>query len=268
MIELSGKAASKGVAVSQQGINVYNLLTEQSGIDKLQQDKVKILTHPNPAAMALPDTKVQDFGGQIEARIKAYKSLLETYQAFTLISDSRFGDKTKEALSALQESYNSIEKLPDLPASVADKLPDVAKMISQSIQAKKIKKHNLVLFKLSQLYLDLWNADLKQWNDYVDMIYNSYATGLNTIDSKRFDLEKIRSQSQEPFSDEAIVVLLYRLQYRQQIANQRDTVKKQLTDFGQALAELNRVHAEIAKTKTDITDVTNMLNTIESLLKP
>lgn len=267
MIELSGKASLKGVEVSQQALEVFDLLSQQADIDKLQQDKVKILTHPNPSAMPLPDTKTQDFSKQIVPRIKAYQSLLNTYKAFGLLTDNQFGEKTREAFASLQESYNAIEKLPDLPATVSDKLPEVAKMVSQSIQAKKIKKHNLVLYNLSQLYLTLWNEDQKIWNDYIDLIYNTYASGLNTVDSKRFDIEKIKSESKEPFSDEAIVVLLYRLNYRNEILKQRNTVKKQLSDFGKALSELNQVHAEIAKTKTNISDVTSLLNSIENMLK-
>lgn len=267
MLELSGRASLKGTEVSQQALEVFDLLSQQADIDKLQQDRVKILINPNPATMGLPDTKAQDFSSQIATRVKAYQSLMETYKSFGLLTDSRFGEKTKEAFDALKGSYQAIEQLPDLPPAVANKLPEVAKMISQSIQAKKIKKHNLILYNLSQLYLTLWNEDQKIWNDYIDLIYNTYASGLNTIDSKRFDTEKIKAESKEPFSDAAIVILLFRLDYRNEILKQRNEVKKHLSDFGKALSELNQVHSEIAKTKTDISDVASLLNSIENILK-
>lgn len=267
IIELSAKVSAEGIEVSQKGLDVYATLSKQADIDKYQQDKIKVLTHPSPAIMALPNTAVQDFSKQLEPRIKAYQSLLSTYQAFNLLTDSKYGDKTKEAVNTLANSYNSIEKLPDLPTSVSSKLPEISKILTQAIQAKKIKIHNEVLYRLTELYLLLWNNDLKIWNDYIDSIYNTYSLELNSVDSKKFDVKKISQDLKEPYSDDAVIILIYRLNNRNEIIRQRDMIKKQLSDFGKALSAINKAHSEIAKEKTDISDVVSSLNTIENLLK-
>jgi len=98
IVELGGKAATKGAEVSQKGVDIYTTLANQTGIDKSQQDKVKVLTNPNPGEMTLPDTKAQDFSKQIEPRMKAYKSLTNVYKKFALLTDSKFSDKTQEAV--------------------------------------------------------------------------------------------------------------------------------------------------------------------------
>lgn len=267
IIELGGKASTKGTEVSQKALDIFTLLSQQADIDKSQQDKIKVLTHPSPATMALPDTKIQDFSNQLSVRVKAYQSLLNTYKVFTLLTDSKYSDKTQEAVSALQESYNSIEKLPDLPTTVSEKLPEVSKMITQAIQAKKIKTHNQILFSLTELYIKLWDEDQKVWNDYLDRVYDDYSTGLNTVDSKKYDSKKISELSKLPFGDEATLILMYRLEKRDEIIKQKNEIKKQLSDFGKAMKELNKIHAEISKSKTDISDVTKMINSIENLLK-
>lgn len=267
IIELGNKASTKGTEVSQKALDIFTLLSQQAEIDKSQQDKIKVLTNPSPATMSLPDTKIQDFSNQLSARVKAYQSLLNTYKIFTLLTDSKYADKTKEAVSVLQESYNSIEKLPGLPTSVSEKLPEVSKMMTQAIQAKKIKTHNQILFSLTELYIQLWDEDQKVWNDYLDRVYDDYSKGLNTVDSKKYDSKKISELSKLPFSDEATIVLMYRLEKREEIILQKNEIKKQLDAFGKALKELNKVHAEISKSKTDISSVTIMINSIENLLK-
>ncbi|MCA0229177.1 MAG: hypothetical protein LCH91_01855 [Bacteroidetes bacterium] len=267
IVELGGKASTKGAEVSQKGVDIYTTLANQTGIDKSQQDKVKVLTNPNPAGMALPDTKAQDFSKQIEPRIKAYKSLMNVYKKFALLTDSKFSDKTQEAVSALQDSYNAIEKLPDLPDVVKSKLPEVSKMISQSVQAKKVRVHNQILYNLSQLYLTLWNADLPSWDSYIERVYDDYANSLNTVDPKRYDAKKISQDNKEPFSDDATVILMYRLRNRDEIMNQKNQLKKELGDFEKALEELTKMHSEIAKEKADLTDITSSINKIEELLK-
>lgn len=268
IIELGGKTANKGTEVSQKAIDVYNMISAQADIDKSQQDRLKIMTHPNPAEMErLPDTKVQTFKDQIKLRVTAYQSLLKTYKAFNLLTDSKYGDKTQEATASLQKSYNAIEKLPDIPSSVSSKLPEVAKMITRGIQSKKIKEHNEVLAALTELYIQLWEEDSKIWYDYLDRVYIDYATGLNTVPNNRFDSKRIAQNSNEPFSNETILILLYRLKYRDDIIKKNEELKQQLINFGKALRELNKIHVEISKTKTDIADVTGMINSIEDLLK-
>ncbi len=267
IIELGGKASTKGTEVSQKALDIFTLLSQQADIDKSQQDKVKVLTNPEPATMTLPDTKAHDFSIQLASRVKAYQSLLNTYKAFTLLTDSKYGDKTQEAVTALKESFDAIEKLPNIPTSVWAKLQEVSKMITQAIQAKKIKAHNEILSSLTSIYILLWDEDQKIWNDYIDRVYDDYSKGLNTVKSNRFDAKKISEDSKEPYSDEATVILMYRLDKRDEIVKQKNELKKQLSDFGKALKELNKAHVEISKSETDISDVTKTLNTIENLLK-
>ena len=266
IIELGGKASTKGMEVSQKALDVYTVLSQQAEIDKSQRDKITVITNSNPAIMSLPNNVVPNFSEELAPRIEAYQSLLNTYKAFTLLTDTKFGDKTQEAVSALQKSYNSIEKLPNLPTTVSAKSTKVSKMIIQEIQAKKIKKHNQILFDLTQLYIAAWDEDQKFWNEYIDLIYNNYSNRLDSLDVKKYDAKKITKNAEEPYNEE-IVILMFRLEKRDKIVKQKNEIKKQLNDFGKALKELNKVHGEISKSKTDVSDVINMLNTIENLLK-
>ncbi|MGO4770689.1 hypothetical protein ACEN2I_03425 [Flavobacterium sp. W22_SRS_FK3] len=267
VIDLGGATATKGIDVSQKALTVYSSLLDQSGIDKSQQDKIKVLTNPNPSTMKLPDTKASDFSNQLQPRIEAYQKLLTVYTEFNLLTDSKFSDRSKEALISLENSYNAIAKIPDLPEDIRGKLPNIFSIITQTVQAKEIKKHNEILYSLSQVYLELWNDDKPIWDEYLDLVYNSYSDGLSTVDSKRYDVNKISQSSMEPYSDSATIILMYRLSNRDEIMKQKNDLKQQLTAFGKALQELNKTHAEMSKQATDISSVISSLNKIEELLK-
>jgi hypothetical protein len=86
------------------------------------------------------------------------------------------------------------------------------------------------------------------------------------VETKKYDIKKITEASKEPYSDEAIQLLMYRLNKRDEIAKQKNALKKQLADFGKALKELNKLHVELSKSKTEIADVTKTLNSVENLL--
>ncbi len=224
-------------------------------IDESQQNKVAILTNPNPGTMTLPNKHSRNFVKQLQPRLNAYKSLLNVYQEFNLLTDSKFGDKTKDAASALITSFNSINQLPDLPSAVSSMLPEVSKTISQSIQAKKVKKHNEILLAITNAYLKLWTEEEPLWDAYIDAVYDDYSSGLNSVPSEYFGAEKIKQNNVEPYSNDTIVILMYRLDKRDEIIIQKNDLKKQLSDFGKALADLDKAHAELAKEKTDISDV-------------
>ena len=265
-IKLGNETAKKGTEISQKALDIFDLLSQQTDIDKSQQDRINILTNPDPKTMTLPDTKIERFSAQIETRIKAYQSLLNTYKVFALLTDNPYSVKTQEASSLLLKSYNSIEKLPDLPAQVSSKLPALLEKITQAVQAKKIRKHSDVLFNLTQLYVLLWDEDQKIWNQYIDVIYDNYVLALNTVASTKYDSKKIFENSKEPY-DEYTAVLLYRLKQREEIVKRKNEIKKQICHFEKALTELNKIHEELSKSKTNIVDVILMLDSIEKLLK-
>ncbi len=232
MIDLGNKASTEGINVCQRAIEIYTLLSDQADIDKSQQDRIKVLTNPDPATMTLPDVKTQDFSSIISARIQAYKNLSNTYRAFRLLADDKYSDRTQEAVSALQNSYNSIEKLPNLPEKVSSILPEVSKMITRVVQAKKIKTHNEVMYVLTSVFLVLWNEEEKIWYEYLDRIYNDYATGLNAVDSKTYDVKQITRLSGEPYTNESIIILMYRLNKRDEIIKHKMILRNNCTTLG------------------------------------
>jgi len=266
IIELGGKAADKGTEVSQKGIDIYTTLSQQSDVDRYQQDKVKVLTHPNPIGMPLPATSPKGFPKQLSLRIKAFQSLLNVYKVFGLLTDKEYSNKTSDAVSALRDAYASISTLPDLPADVSALLPGVAGAIANNIQARKIKQHNLILFELTKAYLTLWNKEQPLWEDYIEQVYiRTYADALKGDLSNRYDPARVAEISKEPYNNN-VIVLMYRLKERDDIINSSVLLKKQLNDFGKALSGLNKAHSEISKQRPDIQIAISTINSIENLL--
>lgn len=265
--ELGGETAQKGEEVSQRAIELYQLLNKQSEIEKAQRDRIKILTNPNPASMTIPDTKPQDFSEQIEKRIIAYRQLIEAYEYFEQLTDKKYSEKTEELGSALQESYNALEQLPDLPDEAASKLGSLLKMITQASQAKKIKEHSLAFHHLIGLYHILWEKEKAIWNAYLDRVYDDYIAELNTVKSQRYDAKKILELYDFPYSDEAVIILFYRLEQREKIVAQKKELVEQLNDVGEMLQELSTAHEKLAEKKITVYDILLALKEIENLLK-
>lgn len=266
-IDLGNKVAADGITVSQKAVEIYSTLSQQAGIEKLQEDKLYILTDPYPESLSLPDSKLQDFSKQIEPRIKAYQSLLNIYKSFSLLADTHWGDKTQETISGLTDSYNTLSSLPDLPASVSSYLPELSKQLSEAVQAKKIKNYQLILSNLTGLYLNYWKNDEPVWNVMIDTLYDKYAQGMNSVSPRKYDVKKISQSLKEPYKDDETLILLYKLNQRNEIYSQRDAVKKQLCNFENILTALNLAHSELAKKKPNFAFALLEINSLETLLK-
>ena len=265
--ELGSETAQKGEEVSQRAIELYQLLNKQSEIEKAQRDRIKILTNPNPESMTIPDTRPQDFSEQIEKRISAYRQLLIAYDYFDRLTDKKLSEKTEELGGALQESYNAIEQLPDLPEEASSKLGEVLKMITQASQAKKIKEHSLAFHHLTEVYHVLWEKDKAVWNAYLDRVYDDYIAELNTVKSEQYDAKKILDLHHFPFTEDAVIILFYRLEQREQLVTQKKELVEQLNDVGEMLQELSRAHEKLAEKKVKVSDILQALKEIENLLK-
>jgi len=267
MIELGSQASRAGMEVCNDALDVYATLSEQQEKDKLYQDRLKILLNPDPASMTLPDSETTDFSEQIEPRREAYKSLLNTYRVFNLLTDKEYGNKNEEALATLQNSYNSIAGLPDLPGEVSSRLPEIAGYLSEAFQAKKVRKHNKALYPLSEAYLVLWQEDSEIWIDYLNRIYDDYARGLNQVSPNRYDPEAIARDLDLPYSDSAVLLMMYRLELRNDIKKEKNNIIKEIADVEKALAELTHAHSEISKDKPSITDIISTLDKIEAIVE-
>lgn len=267
MIQLGNEASRAGMEVCADALEVYSTLAGEAETEKLFQDRVKVLINPDPASMTLPDSETTDFSDQLGLRVQAYKSLLTTYKTFNLLTDKAYSKKNEEAVVALQNSYNAIEGLPDLPGEVSSKLPGVAKYLSEAFQAKKIKKHNEALFALSEAYLALWQSDSRLWIEYIDRIYDDYTNGLNQVSSDRYDPEAISRELHLPYKDKDVLLVLYRIEIRNEIRAEKQSIIESINDVEKALVELTYLHSEISKDKPSIPDIISTLDTIESLLE-
>ncbi len=267
LLELGSATAHKGIEVSQQALHLYDMLDQQAEIDKQQQDEIKILTNPDPAKMKLPDTKREDFSAQLAPRIKAYSNMLKAYKAFALLSDKTHQQQSENAMTALRNAYSDLDKLPNLPQPISQKLPNLTGLLQQSIHAGKVKKHHQILHSLTDLLVELWESDLSTWEEYLDRIYNDYADAISAIGADKYAVKKISDAAASPYAEDAVLIQLYRLKLRKSITAQKNNLKNQLKQFGKTLLELNLAHAELSKLKTNITLIEQSLYTLEQLLK-
>jgi hypothetical protein len=258
--------ALRGQAVADAALKAYEALEQQQAIDKRQQDFIRVITNPNPNPSTLPDAPAPDFKLQLVPRMRAYRALRDTYTAFHQISDTAFGAEAKKATAALTDSLSNLKAIGDLPPSVSGALAGLSEVVVQAVQAGEIRKHNQLLWQLSERYRLLWDADLPIWRDYVRRVYNDYADPIAGVPGERFDPKAIGDAVKEPVAA-AFKVQLYKLQLRDAARAKTEELEARLRDVGRALQLLEDAHAELAKERPSLVDATELIDTIRGVLE-
>jgi hypothetical protein len=264
---LGAAAAVKGQAVADAALRSYEVIEQQQAVDKHQQDLVKILTAPNPSVPALPDSPAPDFAVQLEPRVAAYRALREAYVLFQRLADPGYSEQASRAAEALTTSINSLNGIRDLPGGASTTAKKLTELAVGAVQAGKIREHNRILLSICEAYRELWEAELPVWRDYYDRIYKDFADPISNLSLDRFDAKAVDGVVKEPFAP-PLRVQIYKLQMRDGARQRAAEIEAQLVSVGRAFRLLESVHAELAKQKPSIPDVTELLDQVRAALEP
>ena len=265
LLQVGSQASKDGVLVAQKGIDTYTLLGQQADIDLSQQNVITILTAPNPATVPLQETATNPMAKEIAPRIKAYKNLIRAYTVFGTLTGSDNSTDTKTAAAALDSSYNSFSKLPDLSSGASSAITAAAGAIMQAIESGVIKKQSQALADLTKIAANLWVEEEPVWDRYLGLVYDTYARQLKQVPDKYYDTTKLSTAITEPYTGNVVLLRLYRLDQRNTVIKQKNDIEKTIKDFGTELNLLSLAHAQLAANNTVAAQ--NSLIDLEALLQ-
>jgi len=263
--QLGASISLKGQSVCTTAIDTYGLIEETAQTDKNQQDFAKIVTEP-PQMPGLPNSKSGDFKKQLSPRIKAFRALRKSYEAFQRISESTFGSDVQAASQSLLDSTTALQGLPDISDQLRSVISGIAGRIAGQIQAGKIRKHNEVMRELAIAYRELWTEDAPIWSDYFQRVYGDYADRISSIPKEAFDEDAVDELVDDPFQS-GFKIRLYKLRVRSDAQSQTLKVEEQVKDVSNALDLLVALHTELVKQKPSLQDVEETLGWINTFLK-
>jgi hypothetical protein len=269
IVELGGSTAKAGKDLTNTVVSIYNEIDDLGKKDKQEQDRISLLVLPKGSKIVnLPDAKPQLFTNALKERLKAYNALAKVYEQFNLLADKNYSDRTKDAVDALNAAVADIRQIPSLPASITNMLPTVAADITKSIQAKKIKMHNVNILPITKAFYELWKADATVWKDAVNSYTQSQYQSIGSLSPDVFDAAKISSaMGNEPFTDTNLLIALYKIKIRNELIDIQMDFNKKIDAVTSSFEELINCHIELAKDKPNFSDLISALNDINDTIK-
>lgn len=271
--QLGVKLAVSGQNASDSAVRALNNLDDLESVDYQQRGVIKVVILPQ-ALLAAPPKNINDLIAvkhndeletEIASRVKAYKLFGKAYASLQRLSETKFADQTATAESDLINAFNAVKVLPKVPASVTSLIPDLTKIVINRKQAKDVKKANLLLFQLCQVYRTLWEADRPVWDQYMTAVENEYVLSLISVPPDRFDPQQLREVVKLPYP-QPYLAYLYKKQEEARVENDMRQIKDQLDSVDTALGLLEKSHKELASEKPSFGDVIGTLDQVVTVL--
>jgi hypothetical protein len=271
--QLGAKLAISGQSVGGSAVTALNNLDALESVDYQQRGVVKVVVLPRDMLKNPPpdiDKRISvkhndELADEIATRVKAYKLFTKAYASLQRLSETKFADQAATAEGDLINAFNAVKVLPKVPPSVTSLIPDVTKIIISRKQAKDIKKANLLLYQLCQVYKALWEADRSIWDQYMTAVANEYVVSLTSVLPDSFDEKALRDQVKLPYA-QPYLAYLYKVEEGTRVDNAMRQIKDQLDSVDNALGMLEKSHKELASQKPSFSDVIGTLDQVVTVL--
>lgn len=248
-----------GAEVCEKTIRVLEKCSELERESKLVERELLII---NSNGMPVPEmSTLKDIQAELKQRVEAYQALGKVYAQFSLLASTDYGAKTKEGLTALTQSVNSLGAITVLDNGSQSLVSNLGALAVSSLQAGDIQKHNQVLFELVSQFSAAWEKDEPALLKRIDTLYQHQADLLRGISKDRFDKERLEKVMDDPYSG-PILVELYKSRQELERSQKGAELKEELRTIGRSLAKLAGSHGELAKQQPSLQDVFESLDRI------
>ena len=253
--------SENGIALSAKAINTYKDLNNALRNQQYNNEMIRILNDPAPSSylMNLNESKSEIIKDNINKQA-AFGLLRKSFSAYNLFLDRNFDYKSSDLKNRLASSCSILDSF-----EVSDFFSERVQYLNQVIAGGRFKE-DVVIMELAKLYTDLWNQDSQKWFMLLEDEMKNYREGVNKISNNSFDASKVKKLVTQPYSNEAVLINLYKLQLikeKEQKANNLMDEIQIVTEGFEILTELN---AELAKRKADKQRISELNNKLELIV--
>jgi hypothetical protein len=226
-----------------------------------QDELIKILNDASPETYQM---KMLGNSGDFHMRSlyfsNALKKLEKVYIAFELQLDSRVSSSTAGLHEKMLLASMALDSL-----EMGDALKLKNNNLKKNLGSGKYRT-DASLFQLTDMYAQVWDLICSEHQKVQLNAVANYESGIKRTPVSAFSAEKIKTLINEPYSNNAVLVNLYKLKLikdnQQKVAGLSERINKVSDAFNRIL----QVQGELLKRKKDMLKIQELNNTITVLL--
>jgi hypothetical protein len=254
-----------GIQLTEKMKSLYNQVDNFNSVEKFEQEWLTILANSSEERAKIPQFDKKPLIQNINEKmglIDLFNSLLEKYNQ---LSDQKFNAKSVN----IDDNFTLISSALDtmkFPEEVKTKIDPVGLTYKRLLMTKRYDRLE-ILFYLSQIMNEIWRSDVKNCKFNLDAMFVKYESAIKNIPASVFDVEKISKTLNEPYSEKAVIINVYKLRLREKAFHRKKEIQDKLDRISDALTYFERLNAEIIKKKGSDTEFTRLVDKTGEIMK-
>jgi glutathione peroxidase-family protein len=253
--------SGNGIKLCQKTLNAISEIKQIQNNKPYDEEFIKILNHPSPEFYAMKPGDSGQIQGISYLKIeKAFKSLEKAYAAYQLQLDSKISASSSNLSEKLYLSCNALDSI-ELNKILRDKIERIKKNVGTG-------KYRIEgsLFQITDIYSEVWNEAVQEFLKSQIDFQQEFENGIRTIPVEAFNEEKIKTMIDEPYSNNAALVNLYKLKMIKDNQQKMTELENELNNLSEAFNLMIQVQGELMKRKQNKQKIQEMNTSIEVLL--
>lgn len=253
--------AENGIGLSKNAAQLFKDFNSEINMQAYQEELVKILNDPSPDTYLIKSSADTDITGMEYLYIaNALNSLEKVFIAYQLILDPSFKINESMLREKMLMACNSLDSL-NLNETLKKKNTNIKKTIS----AGKFRIEGS-LFLLTDIYAEFWHEISQNYLAGLIEFQKKFESGIKSIPVSAFNIEKVKSIVDEPYSSNAVLVNLYKLKLIKESQDQIARLDRRNAGIVESFNLLIQIQGELMRRNTDKLKIAELNNALELLL--
>lgn len=253
--------SENGIALTAKAVHVYQDLNNALKNQQYDTEMIRILNDPAPSEYLtrLDGSELLIAEGSFNKQT-AFSQLRKAYASYNLFLDRNFDYGSSDLKNSLATACAALDSF-----QVSDFFTERVKYLKQQIAGGRFKE-DVVILELAKLYADVWTQDAQKWYLLLKDGMKYYREGVNKIPNNSFDLAKVKKLVDQPYSNDAVLVNLYKLQLIKDKDLWAENLMYEIQTVSESFEILIEMNGEFAKRKADQQRINELNNKLETLL--
>jgi hypothetical protein len=258
----------QGTQYSENGIklcqNAQKLIQDMSSSlsnQDYQSEFIKIMNNPSPETYVMQkDSNNSELKMQYLYLLNAFKSLEKTFNTFQLQLSNKISVSSSNLEEKLLMTCNGLDSL-----TLSEELANKNVKLKKNVKSGKFRVEGTV-YQITDMYAEVWDEYSGNYLSSQIKAQQKYENGIKNISVSAFNSEKIKTLVNEPYSNDAVLINLYKLKLIKDNQEKLTAIESRIKNISDSYQILLRIQGELIKNKKNKVKIQELNNSIQALL--
>lgn len=192
--------------------------------------------------------------------VNAFRNLERALMAYNLQLDPNV---STTASNLQQKIYDACQSLDSIELS--ENIKPYSEQLKKNVSSSRFRVEESV-FQLTNIYAELWTEESQKWFLMLEGYQEKIDVGLKKIPVSAFNIEKLKTLVDEPYSNGSVLANLYKLKMIQENQSNISELENNIQKISDAFSLLLQIQGELLKNNKNKLKVQELNASLEVLL--